>query len=346
MNWLDTANSEKTISSGYYSAAYFTKMEQILRNQTVDREPVLMQVFQKESSILAGMNEAVSILRGLPNGKYLKIMALRDGTPIEPHETVMTIEGDPADFCVAESVYLGVLARSTRVASNMRRICDAAGRKPVLFMGDRFDRFENQASDGEAALLGGAAAICTPAMGYRSFAEAKGTMPHALIACFGGDIQAACLAYHAEFPDEKVTALVDFNNDCVGDSLKALAVLGSDLGAVRLDTSEKMIDKSLQRYVGNDAPGVTKPFRGVNHYLVGTVRKALDENGGKHVNIIVSGGFTAEKIRNFENRGTPVDMYGVGSSIIKNGPDFTADIVKPVGKAGRPFRPNPRLREI
>lgn len=337
---------DKTISDGFYSAAYFTKTAQILRNQMPDREPVLMQVFQKDASVLYGMDEALSILRGLPNGKYLKIMALADGSSIEPWETVMTIEGDPADFLIAESVYLGVLARGTRVATNMRAIVTAAGKKPVLFMGDRFDRYENQASDGEAAIVGGASAICTPAMGYRNRWEAAGTMPHALIACFGGDVAAASLAYAKEFPDEKVTALVDFNNDCVGDSLASLAVLGSRLGAVRLDTSENMTDKSLQGLTANNATMIASPYRGVNKHLVINVRKALDDNGGAHVKIIVSGGFTAKKISYFETERVPVDIYGVGSSIIKNGPDFTADIVKPFGKAGRAYRPNPRLKEV
>ena len=336
---------DKTISDGFYSAAYFTKTAQILRNQMHEREPVTMQVFQKDESILYGMDEAVSILRGLPNGKYLRIMALRDGTPIKPWETVMTIEGDPADFVIAESAYLGVLARGTRVATNMRRICDAAGTKPVIFMGDRFDRYENQYSDGEAALIGGASAICTPAMGYRNAIDAAGTMPHALIACFGGDVAAAALAYAREFPDEQVTALVDFNNDCVGDTLKTLAVLGNRLGAVRLDTSEKMVDKSLEHLLGG-SPTLNRLRHGVNPGLVRNVRYALNTNGGKHVKIIVSGGFNVDKINAFEKSGVPVDIYGVGSSIIKNGPDFTADIVLPVGKAGRPVRPNPRLREV
>lgn len=335
---------EKTIESGFYSAAYFNKTRKILAGRDTE---VLMQVFQKDHSVLYGMAEAESIIRGSStNGKYLLINRLMDGDKAEPWETVMTIQGNLADFVHLESVYLGVMARGTRVATNMSRIVAAAGDKPVLFMGDRFDRYENQESDGEAALIGGAAAICTDAMGYRNGLKGQGTMPHALIAAFGGDIVAACEAYAETFPDEQVTALVDFNNDCVGDSLAVLNRLGKRLGAVRLDTSEKMIDKSLEPLI----PMLTDPddreLNGVNRILVQTVRDALDTNGGKHVKIVVSGGFTAQKIRLFENSNTPVDMYGVGSSIIKNGPDFTADVVLPVGKVGREYRPNPRLKEV
>lgn len=338
---------DKTIESGYYSAAYFNKARQILKGREV---PVLMQIFQKDNAVLYGIDEAVSILRGSANGygKYLTIKALRDGDKAQPWETVMTIEGNLADFVHLESVYLGVLARGTRVATNMSRIVEAAHGKPVLFMGDRFDRYENQASDGEAALIGGASAICTPAMGYRNGVEAAGTMPHALIAAFGGDVVAACRAYYNEF-ETPITALVDFNNDCVGDSVRCVQAFGERLAAVRLDTSEKLFDKSfesLRQYPGYDDATILDMYRGVCPKLVRNVREGLDANGGQHVKIIVSGGFTSTKITEFEENFVPVDMYGVGSSIVKNGPDFTADIVLPVGKAGRPYRPNDRLQEV
>lgn len=349
---------EKTIESGYYSAAYFNKARNILARRGVET-PVLMQVFQRGHGILAGMDEATTILRhSSDNGRYLDIRALPDGSEISPWETVLTIEGDLTDFVHLESVYLGVLARGTRVATNMRKVVDAAGSKPVLFMGDRFDRYENQASDGEAALIGGATAICTEAMGYRNRAEAAGTMPHALIAAFGGDIVEACKRYREVYPDSPLTALVDFNNDCVGDSLRCLKEFGKDLHSVRLDTSGNMVDKCIQADFGvgdvydhkdsqNGLPDLrAKHLTGVNPLLVHRVRDALSLNGGQHVKIVVSGGFTPEKIASFEKAGVPVDMYGVGSSVLKTGEDFTADIVKPVSKVGREFRPNPRLVEV
>jgi nicotinate phosphoribosyltransferase len=333
---------DRSIEAGYYSAEYFNKLSKILDGREV---PVTMQVFQRGHGILAGMEEAVSVIRGSAkkqNGKYLSIHALADGANIKPWETVMTIEGNLADFAHLESVYLGILARSTRVATNMARVVGAANGKPVLFMGDRFDRYENQESDGEAALIGGATAICTEAMGWRTRSQAAGTVPHALIAAFGGDIVVACKAYQETFPGQPLTALVDFNNDCVGDSLRCLKEFGKDLHSVRLDTSGNMVDKSLQGF----AETWKGKYSGVNEHLVHRVRGELDLAGGRHVKIIVSGGFTPEKIGAFERDGVPVDMYGVGSSILKTGEDFTADIVKPIAKVGREFRPNPRLVEV
>lgn len=342
-----------SIASGEYTARYFTKTRAALMQAGME-DVVTMQVFQKDQSVLAGITEAIEIIK-IHSGNFgerLKILALPNGSLISPKEVVMTIEGPLVDFVHLESVYLGVLARSTRVATNMRRVVKAAGGKPVLFMGDRFDRYENQESDGEAALIGGAAGICTPAMGRRTDSPAQGTMPHALIAACGGDIVKACQVMHNAYPDEPVSALVDFNNDCVGDSLRCLEAFGKDLASVRLDTSENMVDKSINIWEAvaglafDDNVAQNKATNGVNPTLVRNVRKALDEHGGQHVKIVVSGGFTPEKIARFELWRVPVDMYGVGSSIIKNGPDFTADVVKPVAKQGRQYWPNPRLVEV
>ena len=66
--------------------------------------------------------------------------------------------------------------------------------------------------------------------------------------------------------------------------------------------------------------------------------------------IVASGGFTVEKIQQFELNGVPVDAYGVGSSLIRGQNDFTADVVmtdgRPSAKVGRSYRPNPRLELV
>jgi nicotinate phosphoribosyltransferase len=88
----------------------------------------------------------------------------------------------------------------------------------------------------------------------------------------------------------------------------------------------------------------------VNEVLVRRVREALDAAGHERVKIVVSGGFTASRIREFERNGVPVDSYGVGSSLLRGSNDFTADVVlvegKPCAKVGRGHRPNPRLERV
>ena len=142
----------------------------------------------------------------------------------------------------------------------------------------------------------------------------------------------------------RLISLVDFNNDCVETSVEVAQALGSRLYAVRLDTSETMVDRSLWEAMGDFWP------TGVNPQLVWNVRRGLDEAGYREVRIVVSGGFAAEKIREFEKLGAPVDGYGVGSSLFQGKFDFTADVVlldgQPCAKAGRKYRPNPRLELV
>jgi nicotinate phosphoribosyltransferase len=141
-----------------------------------------------------------------------------------------------------------------------------------------------------------------------------------------------------------VTVLVDFENDSVRTALEVARALGPRLWGVRLDTSGQIVDRALWDEMGDFDP------RGVNERLVRKVRDALDHDGFERVRIVVSGGFTAEKIREFEERGVPVDAYGVGSSLIRGANDFTADIVmtdgRPSAKVGRRFRPNRRLELV
>jgi len=172
-----------------------------------------------------------------------------------------------------------------------------------------------------------------------------GTVPHALISAYGGDTVLAATRF-AEWapPDLNVVVLVDFENDSVRTSLEVARALGPRLWGVRLDTSEVLVDRSLWDELGDFKP------TGVNERLVRKVRAALDDAGFEDVRIVVSGGFTVEKIEEFEAKGVPVDSYGIGSSLIRGSNDFTADVVvtdgKPTAKAGRRHRPNPRLEPV
>ncbi|MBI2674406.1 MAG: quinolinate phosphoribosyl transferase [Candidatus Yanofskybacteria bacterium] len=279
----------------------------------------------------------------------LDVRALRDGWMISPWETVMTIKGPPQYFTHLESIYLGILARSTMVATNVRKVVEAAQGKPVLFFADRFDHYKMQPNDGYAATIGGVQAVATDAHGEWTGKEGSGTMPHALIACFDGNTVWATRAFAMKYPDVPCISLVDFGNDCVKTALEVadhFRLNGWKLWGVRLDTSENMVDQSLTELnrLGSDKP------TGVNPILVNNVRRVLDSHGHQDVKIVVSGGFTAEKIEYFEKNKIPVDAYGCGSSLIKDGGDFTADIVKidgkPCAKKGRRERPNVRLQLV
>jgi nicotinate phosphoribosyltransferase len=330
------------IRAGYYSDAYFNFTRQLLKESGLHPR-VTMQVFQKQRSILGGVDEAVAILKLCSDDwDALEVHALHEGDPIAPWETVMTIEGDYSLFAHLETVYLGCLARRSLVMRNVRGVVDAAHGKPILFFPARHDHWLVQTGDGWAAHVAGAIGVSTDAQASWWGGVGIGTVPHGLIAAFGGDTVAAARAFTDRFADEmNVTVLVDFENDSVRTALEVADALGDRLWGVRLDTSERLVDRALWHEMGDFKP------TGVNVVLTERVRTALDEAGHERVKIVVSGGFDAAKIREFERVGAPVDAYGVGSSLVRGENDFTADVVlldgRDCAKAGRAYRPNPRM---
>ena len=335
---------------GYYTDAYFNHTRAALLAD--DRHPrVLMQVFQKNHAVLGGVDEAIAILKLCSDDwEQLTVHALRDGDRVEPWETVMMIEGDYTLFAHLETPYLGTLARRTLIATNVTRVLEAANGKPIIFMPARHDHHRVQTGDGYAAYVAGA--LVGVPIGMTTDAQASwwggrgvGTVPHALIAAYGGNTVLAATKFADWAPDDfNVVVLVDFDNDSVRTALEVARALGPRLWGVRLDTSSDLVDRSLWQDLGDFDP------RGVNERLVRRVREALDADGFERVRIVASGGFGVDKIRRFEERGVPVDSYGVGSSLIRGENDFTADVVmtdgRPSAKVGRRFRPNERLELV
>lgn len=276
----------------------------------------------------------------------IDVYTLHDGDEVAAWETVMHIEGEYAFFAHLESVYLGVLARRTKIHTNSRLVVEAAAGKPVLFFTDRFDHFWLQDGDGYAAHLGGMSAVASNAMASWYGEKGMGTIPHAMIVCYGGDSALAAEKFNRYYPEVNTIALVDFENDCVKTSLEAARRLGEKLWGVRLDTASNIVDKSL---LGESHLSDEERY-GVVPKLVENVRKALNAEGFAHVKIIVSGGFNPERIRKFEQLQVPVDIYAVGSWILSGQYDFTADAVrlngKNLAKVGREYRPNPRIEKV
>ncbi len=334
--------------SGYYSDKYFVRARDLLLADRVNPS-VTMQVFQKRDAVVAGTDEAIAILKlCLADGwdfADLEVRSLRDGDRARPWETVMLITGPYGAFVHLETLYAGVLARRTRIATNTRAVVEAAWPKSIMFFPARHDHWMVQTGDGWAAHVAGAIGVSTDAQASWWGSSGVGTVPHGLIAAYGGDTVAATRALAARLADSvRVVSLVDFDNDSVGTSLAVARALGERLWGVRLDTSGTMVDRSMEGEMGDFDP------RGVNPRLVHKVRDALDREGFGHVRIVASGGFGTDKIRAFEDAGVPVDSYGVGSSLMRGSFDYTADIVRVEGralaKAGRWHRPNDRLERV
>jgi nicotinate phosphoribosyltransferase len=342
------------IRRGYYSDAYFVYTKHLLEAEN-HHPRVTMQVFQKHESLLGGIDEAIAVLKlgsgneedgvWIPGWDGLEVHALHEGDSIAPLETVMTIEGDYSLFAHLETVYLGSLARRSLIMHNVNEVVEAAHGKQIFYFPARHDHWLVQTGDGWSAHVAGAIGVSTDAQASWWGGRGIGTVPHGLIAAYGGDtVRAATVfadRYHGEM---NITVLVDFENDSLQTALEVADALGPKLWGVRLDTSEDLVDRALLDELGGFKP------TGVNPRLVKKVRSGLDAAGWGDVRIVASGGFNAERIREFESKGVPVDAYGVGSSLIRGDNDFTADVVllegRPCAKAGRWYRPNARLERV
>src|SRR5438067_8375907 len=322
-------------------------------------EPIAREVFEL-SRELASLWE--------PAWQDLEVRSLFDGESADRDEPVMHVEGEYASFAHLETLYLGALAEGSRVATNTRDVVAAANGKPVIMFGARHQAHEAQAGAGYAAFVGGAVGVSTDEQGEWWGSTGLGTVPHALIAIYGGDTAVATLKFDeyinrapeaighltgAGTPEGhvNVTSLVDFQNDVVNTSLGVAHALGQRLWGVRVDTSESLIDKSIVREIESRGGVAGEEVHGVTPRLVRILRDALDAAGYGHVRIVASGGFDAEKIARFERLGVPVDVYGVGSALVHgSGFDHTADIVRVDGrdgaKVGRGHRDNARLQDV
>lgn len=376
---------------------------------------VEMQWFTRHpgTTIVVGVDKALAMLRHatgywdgdefIDTSDRLEVWAVQDGCVVKSDgdplnvQPVMKVRGRYRDFAVLETPTLGILTRASRVATNVYETLIAARGKPVLFFPARFDAHEVQAADGyayniavqrfnmdHAGKLG--PFVSTDAQGDWWGGLGGGTVAHSAIASFLGDTAEAMLAFSHVLPVSiPRIALVDFNNDCVVDSLRVCKAMFDRyrelldtkhdneaqryiLYGVRLDTSATLRDRAI--------PPLGDPLLdlGVNPRLVFAVRNALDSAWQdwelpsawkqkameycKRVRIVVSGGFNPEKIARFEKLKVPADIYAVGSALFDNhGPtvtDFTADVVRikagddwvDMAKVGRQPCDNPDLERV
>ncbi|MAT42015.1 MAG: nicotinate phosphoribosyltransferase [Anaerolineaceae bacterium] len=408
---------EQLAKENYHFAGSTNRLPPELQNisiETGDIE-VEMQWFTRRlgKTIVVGVDKALTMLKHstgyFKNGEFintadqLQVWAVQDGHIVKSDgnplrvQPVLRVRGRYRDFAILETPTLGILTRASRVATNVYQTLIAANGKPVLFFPARFDLHEVQAADGYAYniavqrynkdfanTLG--PFISTDAQGDWWGGSGGGTVAHAAIAAFLGDTAEAMINFARILPpDIPRIALVDFNNDCVKDSLDVCQKMFLQymefktnqqpeeaqryvLYGIRLDTSGSLRDVSITP-LGDPVLDM-----GVNPRLVFNVRQALDqawqtwdlpENWQaeaktfcQSVKIVVSGGFNPDKITKFEKLSVPADIYAVGSYLFDNhGPtttDYTADVVRvkingdwvDLAKTGRTHLDNPDLERV
>ncbi len=321
----------KEVLSGETADVYFLHARRILEAEGSDAD-VTMEVFPSRDGILCGIKEVKKLLAEVLPPES-EAWAIPEGETIEEREVMLRISGSYRAFGIYETAILGILAQESGWASAARACVEAAGGTPVIHFGARHVHPDIAARLEYAAVVGGCSGCATPAGAALAGIDPSGTIPHALILCFG-DTVAAIQAFDRHIdPKVKRIALVDTFKDEAEESLRVARALGKRLWGVRLDTPAE---------------------RGrVTPELVKEVRARLDQAGFKHVRIVVSGGIDPARIYLFQKQRAPVDAFGVGSAISSAAPiDFTADIKqiegRPVAKRGRipGVTSNPRLERI
>lgn len=342
-----TFQFDKRLGEGFFAANYFLKSRNIVEKYAPNHI-VTMQFFQRtDDCMVCGLDEAIALIHEFAvHPEELKILALNDGDIVNANEPVLKITGKYENFGFLESMIDGILSRRSSVSTNVYWVMKELKGKDIFSMADRQDDYHTQIGDGYASYVAGIRKVSTDAQGLWWGGHGVGTMPHALIEVCGGDVCKAADLYHKTFPNEKVTALIDYNNDVIVDSLKLARYLKHDLNGVRVDTSKSLIDHYF-----DDKDTSTFDPHGVCKELIFALRKALDDEGFNYVKIIVSSSFNKEKIKEWVKLNVPVDTYGVGTSFVNNMTvGFTGDLVeldgKPEAKEGRKNISSTRLKKV
>jgi len=300
----------EVIAAGDATDAYFDRtvesLEHAGKNPTVVAEVTASQFPTGEFHALAGLKDAAALL----GGRDLDADALREGRLFDGGP-VLRIEGPYLEFCRLETALLGFLSHATGVATAALEARRAAPESLVLSFGTRHVHPSIAAMVERSALIGGLDGISNVAAGEVIGREAGGTMPHALIICFGkGEQEAAWQAFDAAVgPDVLRVALCDTYSDEVDESLRAAEAV-PDLDSIRIDT--------------------TASRRGDFRQILREVRWELDARGHEDVGIFASGGIDPAAIRELRD---VADGFGVGSHVSNADPlDFALDIVEVEGE--------------
>ncbi len=308
----------EAIQAGAATDAYFDRTVETLdhagRNPSIVAEVTADQFPTGTFELLAGVKDAAHLLKGLPvDVDALPEGSLFDGGP------VLRIEGNYRDFARYETALLGFLSHASGIATNALRARRLTPDSQVLSFGTRHVHPSLAAVVERSALLAGLDGFSNVAAGDVLGRDAGGTMPHALLICFGKGNQEAAWRAFDEAVNEDVprATLCDTYSDEVDEVLRAVETLGDAIDSVRLDT--------------------TGSRRGDFRQIVREVQWELDVRGHEDIDVFVSGGIGPKTLRNLRDI---VDGFGVGGYISNADPvDFALDIVavdgEPAAKRGK-----------
>ena len=232
-----------------------------------------------------------------------QIDGYREGELYFPNSPILTVRGTFGECLILETVILSILNADSAVASAASRMVTAADGRPIIEMGSRRTHEYAAVTSARAAYLAGFEATSNLEAGYRYGIPVSGTAAHSWTLAHtnpdGTPNEEAAFRSQIDTLGVETTLLVD-TYDITKGVETAVKVGGPQLGGVRIDSG--------------DLGAVTR-----------RVRKQLDDLGNHNTNIVVSSDLDEFAIAGL--RGDPVDVYGVGTSVVTGSGAPTAGMV-------------------
>ncbi len=275
---------------GFAIMAGLEQLVDYLQNLSFDKEDI---------EYLRGLNLFdEGFIEYLENFKFTcDVWAVPEGTPIFPHEPIVTVRGPVMQALMIETMLLLTINHQSLIATKANRIVRAAQGRPVMEFGAR----RAQGADGayygaRAAVIGG----CTGTSDIKTAKDfgvvASGTMAHSWVQLFP-DEYTAFKTYAEKYPDSCLL-LVDTYN-----------VLRSGI-----PNAIKVFDDVLKP-LGKRPVGIRIDSGDIT-YLSKKARKMLDDAGYPDCKVCVSNSLDEYLIRDMIFQGAKVDSFGVGERLI------------------------------
>lgn len=221
------------------------------------------------------------------------VWAVPEGTPIFPHEPIVTVRGPVMQAQFIETMILLTINHQSLIATKANRIVRAAKGRPVMEFGTRRAHGAEAAIFGaRAAYIGGCAGTACTIADRDYGIKALGTMAHSWVQMFPDEYTA--FKKYAEIYPQNCTLLVDTYN-----------VLKSGVPAA-IRVFKEMKPESMGIRI--DSGDVT--------YLTKKARKMLDDAGLQDCKIVVSNSLDEYIIRDVILEGACIDSFGVGERLI------------------------------
>ena len=302
---------ELTMANGYFEAgmtdeiAYF---DMFLRKIPDDGGYAIMAGLEQVIKYLDNLeftDEDIEYLRGkkIFSEKFLEyladfkfccdVWAVPEGTPIFPHEPLITVRGPVMQAQFVETMILLLVNHQSLIATKASRIVRAAEGRPIMEFGTRRSHSTTSAIYGaRASYIGGCAGTACTIADENFHTPALGTMAHSWVQMFDNEYE-AFKAYTEIYPTN-ATLLVDTYNvlkSGVPAAIKVFKELDPPNKGIRIDSGD-----------------IT--------YLTRNARKMLDEAGLEDCKIVISNSLDEYIIRDVLKEGACIDSFGVGERLI------------------------------